>query len=380
MRAEIREFGTGAGAGAAPIELAVVLPTFKEAGNVEEVVRRLDAALAGISWEAIFVDDNSPDGTADRLRMIARHDRRIRCIERVGRRGLASACIEGMLATSAPLIAIMDADLQHDERLLPRMVERLRGRADLDIVIGSRFTAGGSAAGFSDQRASQSRFATRLSRSVIADDLQDPMSGFFMLRMEVAREVLPKLSAVGFKLLLDIFASAPRPLAFEELPYEFRERVSGTSKLEPMIALEYLILLYDKAFGRFVPTRFALFAAIGAIGIGVHFSILSFFFRTLGEPFGTSQTAATIGAMTFNFFLNNALTYRDRQLQGARNILLGWLSFCLVCGVGAIANVGVATFLFEYQGALWTLSALAGVLVGAVWNFALSSRFTWGRY
>ena len=363
-----------------PIELAVVIPTFMEAGNVDEVVRRLDAALAGIAWEAIFVDDHSPDGTAARAREIAAIDRRVRVLERVGRRGLSSACIEGMLATPAPLVAVMDGDLQHDERLLPDMVARFRARPELDVAIGSRFVAGGSAEAFSADRAAQSRLATRLSRSVLRQDLADPMSGFFMLRMDVLRELLPRLSAVGFKLLLDIFASARRPLRFEELPYAFRERASGASKLDGAVALEYLLLLYDKALGRIVPARFALFGLIGGIGVGVHFLILTFLFKGLGQPFGAAQALATLGAMTFNFFLNNALTYRDQQLRGAGSLLRGWLSFCLVCGLGAAANVGVSTYLFEYQGALWTVSALAGVAVGAVWNFVLSARFTWGRY
>lgn len=376
LRTEDRQ----AGADLARLELAVVLPTFAEAGNVDDVVLRLDAALRGIAWEAIFVDDNSPDGTADKVRAIARRDRRVRCLERVGRRGLASACVEGMLASAAPIVAVMDADLQHDERLLPEMLERLHAQRDLDLVVASRFAEGGSAGGFSEQRAARSRLATRLSRGLIADDLTDPMSGFFMLRVELLREVLPKLSAVGFKLLLDILASSSRPLAVEELPYDFRARRCGASKLDRMVALEYLILLYDKAFGRIVPTRFALFAAIGGLGVGVHFAILTFVFKALALPFAPSQTIATLGAMTFNFFLNNALTYRDQQLRGVRQLFLGWLSFCLVCGIGAAANVGVATFLFAHQGTVWTLSALAGVLVGAVWNFALSSRFTWGRY
>ena len=364
----------------APLELAVVLPTFAEAGNVDEVVRRLDEALRGLAWEAIFVDDSSPDGTAEKVRAIARRDGRIRCLERVGRRGLASACVEGMLASAAPIVAVMDADLQHDERRLPEMLERLRARPDLDLVVASRFAEGGSAGGFSEQRAARSRLAARLGRTLIANDLTDPMSGFFMLRVELLREVLPKLSAVGFKLLLDILASASRPLAVEELPYDFRARRSGASKLDRMVALEYLILLYDKAFGRVVPTRFALFGTIGGLGVGVHFAILTFVFKGLALPFAPSQTIATLGAMTFNFFLNNALTYRDQQLRGVRQLFLGWLSFCLVYGIGAAANVGVATFLFAHQGTVWTLSALVGVLVGAVWNFALSSRFTWGRY
>jgi len=365
---------------AEPIELAVVIPTFREAGNVDELVRRLDAALAGIGWEAIFVDDHSPDGTAARVRAIAAQDRRVRCLERVGRRGLASACIEGMLATPAPLIAVLDGDLQHDETLLPEMLARFRARPELDIAIGSRFIPGGSAAGFSDDRAARSRIATRLSRAVLRQELADPMSGFFMLRAELLREVLPRLSAVGFKLLLDIFASARRPLRFEELPYAFRARASGASKLDGAVALEYLLLLYDKALGRIVPARFALFGLIGALGVLVHFAFLSALYKGLGQSFGTAQTIATIGAMTFNFFLNNALTYRDQQLRGPAALLRGWISFCLVCGLGAAANVGVSTYLFEYQGALWTVSALAGVAVGAVWNFVLSARFTWGRY
>jgi dolichol-phosphate mannosyltransferase len=365
---------------AAPIELAIVIPVFEEGDNVDALVRRLDAALAGIAWEAIFVDDNSPDGTAARVREIAARDRRVRCLERVGRRGLASACVEGMLATPAPLVAVLDGDLQHDEALLPAMLARFRARPELDIVIGSRFAPGGSAAGFDQGRAAQSRLATRLSRSVLRQDLADPMSGFFMLRIEFLREVLPNLSAVGFKLLLDLFASARRPLRFEELPYAFRERASGTSKLDGAVALEYLLLLYDKALGRIVPARFALFGLIGGLGVGIHFAILSALFAGLGQSFGTAQTLATVGAMTFNFFLNNALTYRDQQLRGPAALLRGWISFCIVCGLGAAANVGVATYLFEYQGALWTVSALAGVAVGAVWNFVLSARFTWGRY
>lgn len=367
-------------AGARAIELAVVIPVFQEAGNVAALVRRLDTALAEYVWEAIFVDDSSPDGTADAVRALARVDRRIRILERVGRRGLASACIEGMLATPAPLVAVMDGDLQHDERLLPQMAARLQKDATLDIVIGSRFADGGSAAALSPTRASHSQLAATLSRRVFKDELADPMSGFFMLRSEAVRSVLPRLSAIGFKLLLDIFLSSPRPLRFVELPYHFRKRGAGVSKLDRTIALEYLLMLYDKLFGRIVPTRFALFSAIGGLGVMVHFALLTLLFRALAQSFAASQAVATLGAMTFNFVLNNALTYRDQRLSGGRALLLGWLSFCLVCSVGAAANVGVATWLFERQRALWTLSALAGIAVGAVWNFALSSRFTWGRY
>lgn len=369
-----------AGAAADAIELAIVVPTFNEAANVDELIRRIDAALGDRVWEAIFVDDASPDGTAELLRQRARQDRRIRVIERIGRRGLSSACIEGMMATGAPLIAVMDADLQHDPALLERMADRLAAERDLDLVIASRFVEGGGTGDWDRDRVVKSALATRIARFVLKADLKDPMSGFFMIRGPRFRELAPRLSGIGFKILLDLLTSARPPLRFAEMPFVFRSRAAGESKLDHVVALEFLIALYDRAFGRLVPTRFAMFGVIGGLGVFVHLAILWVLSAGLQLGFVPAQAFATLGAMTFNFFLNNALTYRDRRLHGARALASGWVSFCLVCAVGAFANVGVAAFLFEGQYAQETLSALAGILVGAVWNFALSSRFTWGRY
>lgn len=362
------------------LDLAVVIPTFNEAGNVGELVRRLDAALVGRNWEAIFVDDASPDGTAQSLRDIACGDRRIRVVERIGRRGLSSACIEGMMATAAPLIAVMDADLQHDPRVLLQLAAALEGDPDLDLAVASRFVAGGGTGDWERERLAKSHAASRIARMVLKADLTDPMSGFFMIRGARFRELAPHLSGIGFKILLDLMTSARRPLRFTEVPLQFHRREVGESKLDHVVAMEFLVALYDRLFGRYIPTRFAMFAAIGAVGVGVHMSLLWLAYGLFGLGFVGAQVAATMGAMTFNFFLNNALTYRDQRLQGARALARGWLSFCLVCSVGAIANVGVAAFLFTERYAYATISALAGVLVGAVWNYALSSRFTWGRY
>ena len=362
------------------LELAVVIPTFNEGGNVGELVRRLDSALKGRAWEAIFVDDASPDGTAQALRDIARTDRRVRVIERIGRRGLSSACIEGMMATGAPLIAVMDADLQHDPQVLNQLAGTLEGDADLDLAIASRFVSGGDTGDWESERLAKSHTASRIAKMVLKADLSDPMSGFFMIRGARFRELAPNLSGIGFKILLDLMTSARTPLRFVEVPLQFHRREVGESKLDHVVAMEFLIALYDRMFGRYVPTRFAMFAAIGALGVAVHMSLLWLGLGLLALSFLAAQSLATIGAMTFNFFLNNVLTYRDRRLHGAKALALGWLSFCLVCSVGAVANVGVAAFLFTEHYAYATLSALAGILVGAVWNYALSSRFTWGRY
>lgn len=361
------------------LELAVVIPTFNERANVPLLIAKLDAALAGRAWEAIFVDDDSPDGTSDAARQIARADPRVRVIQRIGRRGLSSACIEGMCATAAPCVAVIDGDLQHDETLLPKMLDALQADATLDVVIGSRFCEGGCTGEWDSERVAKSALATKLSRKVLKADLTDPMSGFFMIRSEIARGLVPVLSGIGFKILLDIMTASPKPLRFRELPYTFRVRTEGESKLDYVVAMEYLIALYDRMFGKVVPVRFAMFSAIGATGAAVHLAVLFLLFRIAGLPFVTGTIVATIVAMTFNYLLNNALTYRERRLKGAA-LLGGWVSFCLVCAVGAAANVGLAAFLHNVQHGDWRLSALAGIAVAAVWNFALSSRFVWGRY
>lgn len=366
------------------LELAVVIPTFNELANVPLIVGKLDTALAGVAWEAIFVDDNSPDGTADAARAIGARDPRVRVVQRIGRRGLSSACIEGMLATAAPVVAVIDGDLQHDERILPDMLRALQGNGSLDVAIGSRFVAGGGTGEWDSDRVAKSAFATRLSRRVLQADVTDPMSGFFAIRTAIVRELAPHLNAIGFKILLDLMTGSPRPLRFVELPYTFRTRQAGESKLDHVVAMEYLIALYDRMFGNVIPVRFAMFAAIGALGAAVHFLVLVPLLGVFrGSPrldaFRAATIAATAAAMTFNFFVNNALTYRDARLKGVRALLGGWVSFCLVCAVGAVADVGVAVFLNSTRGGI-ALPALAGIAVGAVWNYALSSRFVWGRY
>jgi dolichol-phosphate mannosyltransferase len=362
--------------GPAAVELTIVVPTFNEAPNVEELVRRLGDVLGGIEWEVVFVDDDSPDGTADLVRRLARGNRRVRVLHRIGRRGLSSACIEGMLSSAAPYLAVMDADLQHDEALLPQMLGLLREDA-ADLVVGSRYVAEGSVAGWDQRRQRISRFATRLSHLVARAPIADPMSGFFMLRRDVLHGAVRRLSAIGFKILLDIMASTPRPLRLVELPYTFRDRRAGESKLDNRAVQDFLLLLLDKAIGRYVPPRFVLFTLVGGLGTVVHLAVLSALFQALGTSFVTGQAVATLAAMLFNFSVNNVLTYRDQQLKG-RAWFTGLLSFMLACSVGALANVGVAAQLFARE-TNWILSAVAGVIVGAVWNYAATSFYTWGR-
>ena len=357
--------------------LSIIIPTLNERGNIEPLLALLTEALLEIEWEAIFVDDDSRDGTPEHVRAIARRNPRVRCLQRIGRRGLATACVEGVLACASPYVAVMDADLQHDERLLPEMVGVLESGA-ADLVIGSRYVAGGGIGDWSSGRARISGMATRLARMICRADIADPLSGFFMCRREVFEAALRRMSGQGFKVLLDLLASSPEPPPrVKELPYSFRERRHGESKLDAMIAWEYGMLLADKLVGRFVPVRFALFGLIGGLGLVVHLATLWFALNLLGVTFAAAQAVATVVAMTSNFALNNQFTYRDQRLRGGA-LLRGLVIFYLICGVGAVANVGVASYAFT-SSHTWWLAGVAGAVVGSVWNFAMSSVFTWRR-
>ena len=353
-----------------PLELSVILPTFKERENVAEIVRRLDLALAGIGWEAIFVDDDSPDGTAEAAKALALQDPRVRCLRRIGRRGLAGACIEGILSSSAPYIAVMDADLQHDETV---MLEKLKAGAEL--VAATRYIEGGSAAAFGQTRGALSRLATKLTRRILGTTLSDPMSGFFAMRRAAFDAVAPKLSPIGFKILLDIATSAGASLKLAEQPYVFGARAHGESKFDSQVGLEFLGLLLAKMTGGFLDPRFLFFAIVGATGILVHLAALNIALGLQVGPFVLAQTIATFTAIVSNFFFNNLLTYRDRRLRGFA-MLGGFLRFLVFSAVGALANVGVAQFFYEGHSLPW-IAGLAGALMGALWNYAMSSLFVW---
>lgn len=359
-----------------PLELVIVIPTFCESDNLVELLHRLRRVLAGIQWEVMLVDDDSPDGTAELARTLSRTDRRVRCVQRVGRRGLSSACLEGMLASAAPVIAVMDADLQHDETRLPAMLNRIR-QEGADLVIATRYAGNGSTGSWDATRADMSRAATRLSRFIHQQDVSDPMSGFFMLKREVLDAVLRDLSAVGFKLLLDILATVKAPLVICEEPYTFRNRTAGESKLDSLVLWDFAMLILDKLVGRYVPVRFIAFAFVGGAGVLVHMAIMSLLLIYGRLSFPVAQITASTLTMVFNYSINNVLTYRDRRRRR-----LGWLtglfSFMVACSLGAFINVMIANSFFA-NGVPWLLASLSGILIGAMWNFAVASQLTWKR-
>ncbi len=357
------------------LDLAIVLPTYKERENIPLVLNKLDDALQGLAWEAIFVDDDSPDGTAEIVSAHARLDSRVRLIHRIGRRGLSSACIEGMLATSAPVVAVMDADLQHDETILPVMLRRLQLES-LDLVVGTRNAEGGSMGEFGRARRFLSRSGQKISHSVCRSKVTDPMSGFFLLRQSFLQEVVREMQGQGFKILVDLLASSPRPVRLAEVGYTFRSRRFGESKLDVVVGLEYVFLILNSLLGGIIPVQLALYLLIGALGLAIHLVTLLTLVQAVHLHFVAAQLIATFVAMVENFSLNNRITFRDRRFAGTQ-IFSGGARFVLACGFGAWANVVFAHSLWQ-SGTEWYLAGLAGIVLGSVWNLSISSLFTWG--
>ncbi len=358
-----------------PLQMTIVVPTLNERDNIEPLLSRLESALSAFSWELIFVDDASTDGTPELIHDIAQFDRRIRLIRRFGRRGLASAVVEGALASTTPVIAVIDADLQHDETILPRLLEPLLA-GDADIALGTRYSHGGSTQGWEKRRLRISRVATWVADHLLKAPCSDPMSGLFAVRRETLLAAQPRLSNVGYKILFDLIASSPVPPRIAEVSYRFRARHSGESKLDQAVALEYVEMVLDKLVGRWVPAKMLMFGAVGALGVLVHLGLLDVGLN-IKLPFGTAQAIAVIGAMTFNFVLNNSITYRDRQLKGFA-WLRGLISFYAVCSVGAVGNVGIGSLVYQ-QFSTWWIAGIAGAVVGSVWNYVASGWLTWTR-
>jgi dolichol-phosphate mannosyltransferase len=355
--------------------LTVVVPCFNERPNVAPLVARLDAALYGIRWEVVYVDDNSPDGTAAEVRRIGQTDPRVRCIRRIDRRGLASAVIEGALSSSAQFVAVLDGDLQHDETKLPDMLAALQtGRYDL--AVGSRHVDGGGDAGLASRwRHLLSEGGIRLAQYFLPMRLGDPMSGFFMLPRPLFETLAGNLTGQGFKILLDIALSAPAPLRVIEIPFQFHERIAGKSKLDALVLVQFAGLLLDKVLGGLLPLRFLSFGLVGTLGVLVHLAVLSTVLKLGSLGFEPAQLVATVAAMAFNFQLNNEITYREQRLRGPR-LWRGLLVFILVCGLGAVANVGIAKTLYDTHTS-WSVAGAIGAVIGVVWNFAVSATLVW---
>lgn len=354
-------------------ELTVVVPTLDERQNLAPLIASLESVLSGIDFEILFVDDDSPDGTATLARQMAQHNRRVRILQRIGRRGLSSAVVEGMLASSAPYLAVMDSDLQHDEKILPAMLARLK-LENLDLVIATRHRDGGSMGQMAPRRRKLSEWGRRLSALICRADLSDPMSGYFVVTRAYVEEVARRLSGTGFKVLLDLVVSSRRPVRIAEIPYVFRPRLHGASKLDILVGLEYMELLADKLVGDFVPASYVVFGLAGSIGVLAHLAAVNLLRLLPGFSLGRAQFTSSVIVIGINFLLNNQLTFRSARLRAGR-FLIGMVLFYTACSVGLFLNLRVMDYL---TGPVpWYIAASAGLAVGSVWNYWMSSMLVW---
>lgn len=356
-------------------DISIIVPTYNERANIAALVDAVRAALGDIPWEMIVVDDDSPDQTFNEVSKLAREEPRLRCLRRVGRRGLSSAVIEGAMVANGAVIGVMDADFQHDESILARMYETLVDE-NADIVVATRYAEGGGIGQWDARRARMSDFATRMACMLVGNQTSDPMSGFFMVRREVFSSVIYDLSQQGYKILLDIISSSHTPLRIAEVPYVFRTRQGGESKISIMVLAQFLFLIIEKLTHGLIPPRFALFSIVGGFGLLVHLTILNSL-KLAGFDFLGAQLSATGIAMVSNFVMNNEFTYRDRRLTGV-SFVAGLILFCLVCSFGALANVGVAQIAIHQFGN-WSIAGLAGAIMGAVFNFSAATSLVWRR-
>lgn len=360
--------------------LSLILPTYNEAKNLPELLPSLKKVLEFIPHEIIIVDDDSPDGTWRIAHELSEEADDIHVIRRIGRRGLSSAVVEGFLAAKGDVLAVMDADGQHDLLLLPKLFHTVQ--SGVNIAIGSRYVAGGSVGEWDEQRYALSRIATKLARRLCKVDVQDPMSGFFAIDRETFENALPNLNPKGFKILLDFLVHVPKETVAKELPFRFGQRLHGESKLSRRVQIEFLEYLYDVMFGKYIPLTFIKYCIVGSLGVIVHLStylLVSRFLLASGDlslyGFSLAVIVAIEVAILFNFILNNMWTFAHARLRGLA-ALMGFLKFNIACAIGALANYATAAFLFS-RGTAELIAVIVGAFVGVFWNYTINRLMTW---
>lgn len=356
-------------------KLTIIIPTYNERDNIVPLVFEVAQALQGIDWAIFFVDDNSNDGTITQLESIANTNDRVDGVIRKGIRGLSGAVLTGLMYARSPYIAVMDADLQHDPKLIKRMLAGLESDSYIQVAVASRYTQSTKISGLNTSRLIGSIILTYVARIIISKKLTDPMSGFFITRRSTFSQLAPHLSHNGYKIMLDLVSGLPDKNAILEFPLIFRSRHTGQSKMDFRVLWELLLIFIQRSIKNLLPRRFLSFSLIGLVGLSIHMLALLILFALLEINFSLSQIAATAIAMLNNFLLNNYLTYQNSSLHG-RKLVLGYLKFVLICTLGGLISYTIANHLLG-QGMYWAISGCIGAIAAACWNYSLSKFFTW---
>ena len=375
--------------------LSVIIPTYNEADNIPILLKRLATALQSIEYEVIVVDDNSPDRTWEVAESFARESDNLRVIRRLNERGLSSAVVYGMSVAVGSSVAVIDADCQHDESILPAMHNAVLNES-YDVCVGSRASDGGSYGEWSPARRFISWVAATLARMMLPVKITDPMSGFFVISREIYLNLAPEINPRGFKILLEFIGRNPQ-LSIKEIGYTFRNRIHGETKLSGSVIKNYLIALYDLRFGRFISSTFVLYAMVGTTGVLVN--MLGF---ALGEKIGLPRVSTGISqkfdplylsvpfgiqlSIITNYLLNNYLTFYDSRHRGWQNVK-GLLVFQMVSLLGLIIQTG-SFQLLHTNGFLLDIvteeirkyvNNSIGIIIATASNYYLNLNFTWKK-
>jgi dolichol-phosphate mannosyltransferase len=358
------------------LRLSIVLPTYNERDNVAPIVAELLPLQSRCELEILFVDDDSADGTAERVVELAHRHPPVRLIRRVGRAGLSSAIKEGILDATGDLVVVMDCDGQHEPATVSAAVDVLQ-RSGADLVIGSRFHAEARIHGLSQRRERQSSLANAVARFSLPRyrQLTDFMSGFFVLRPAATLPFVRRVDVNGFKFLYELLSISGGQLRVEEVPLRFQPRITGASKLDLAIIWDLGVSILHTLLWRSVPRRAISFALVGSSGVVVQLAA-SHLLMALGMGFDRALPPAVVAAATSNYLINNALTFRFQRQSGLA-LLRGLLKFLVVASLPVLANVGVASAFYRLVAHDTFAAQLAGIVVVFVWNYAASSRFVW---
>ena len=358
-------------------DLSIVIPTFNEASNITLIVDAVMNVLdKRVSYEIIIVDDDSQDKTWKIAEDYTSEYENITCFRRIAKNGLSSAVIDGFMLANGKYVGVIDADLQHDESILIKMHDYCNKGADL--VIGSRYCEDGSTGSWGAGRKLISKIATKMSQYITSIHTTDPMSGFFVIKKSLFLKVVDKLHIKGYKILLDIISQLDaKETKIVEVPYTFKNRINGESKLSPEVVMQLVDFIYLKAAGNYIPIDYLKFLSVGAIGAILHFTVLYIVYVFFGNSYQISLIIAIELTLIINYFINNLWTFRKKTHKGFK-VFLGLVKFNILSGIGGIISYYLSISLFT-AGTNWILASVIGAIVASLWNFNLNKVLTWNK-
>lgn len=371
-------------------QISIIIPTYNESKNILNILKTISEYLPrNFCTQTIVVDDNSPDGTGKIVEDYIRNIRKVAgftidIIHRKAKQGLSSAILSGIQHATGDTIVVMDSDLSHPPQIIPKMVAALK-KSQCDIVVASRYIKGGSILNWPLKRKLMSKVGTIVAQKGLGLRVSDPMSGFFAFKKQIISGL--KFDAIGYKMLLEILVKA-RGATVKEVPYTFKNREQGSSKITFDTVMDYIrsvwrLYRYGKTMRkqekrpsvRFL-SKAARFYTVGTSGFGVNYLISFLFAGGLADLWYLhANVFGIMVSMTSNFFLNKFWTFEDRDFS-KRKTIIQYGKFVGFSSLGALIQIGMVFGLIEGYQLFYPLALMFAVLTAALGNFLLNKKWT----